>query len=1047
VSVVSKGGLIQVSKRLFWVLNVSFLSSAISWASPNSPVSNASTNIATTNPIPLVQFLSPKSSASVDDATVQVRLQLRGPGIKSHNLKIYANNQNVTNLFSIGDCPWGLCEISGQLTMGSQLKHGWNSLRATVSTKSGATGRSRLKFYEKAGGLATGAFAASSAPPALLPQSIHVAMSSTQGIEVDYTPNGGNVPYFYPGSYTACSYGVLTMIHLDRTTLAYISTGCYGPDDNAKLQSDLATYTAQDLLLASTGVALGPLNLSLIGGTDFTQPSALPAYSYSIIGYGAAGPGLAAESYNTSSGAAWHGLEGNLTDIGVGPPSEGDYYGFVPTGSAGFALVPNGLNATLTVGNTQNLPTGTSNPLTNVPAGFTNVSYSAPPPADPSGGLWMLVLDRYTLQMISSTTYSTDNPDGSENQNQIQNLLNDINQLDNNANLVFITTLVGPYDPSNPNALPPLALNPEQSGYSNVLTAIMQMGVSPYGFARQVGGQVGINYPNAAPTASSFAMVGVPGQFVENYLPYDQTPSNNACTLPATATRACGANKDQWFSSALDTQQQETGALQGTLTRNRAYQYTPTSVAPFVPTNGESADNLLSNSIARAIGAAPSVAWPMMDTPGHLAAYAYLSSLLVAKDIEHTATCDYDDQQYCTDIRYYYTGSQAADLTNGSSIDPETLTCPTNSGSFTQADCTDVAQQLSAERGLLSNVQNFQNTLGVIHSDIEASLALQLTLAANDVLNQVSAATPSTNVKADSMSLGIDSLDLASGVVSLAAFIPGADAVAGVLGGVIDSTAGILELVNDSQQSTDDYQQVKQLSDLISTSQNDAAQAATDFDNSLTTSTDDFFDGVLSDWFKLQAIGTMSVNPANQGSWYFSNEISGTTYAPYIQAAARKNFYEQILAQNFSTIYDRILGAAPLYPQWSYVPQQFASPTALYQWLIPFVDKSSITGSYSWSYRDAFPGNYTSNTGSTHFVTDGLWDFNFVVLNSNNKQGWSDTLGNTLMGPPSAADGSGNLNLNRDMLYDSGTFPTIYSAWFPYDNNQWCEFNNASSCQ
>jgi hypothetical protein len=61
---------------------------------------------------------------------------------------------------------------------------------------------------------------------------------------------------------------------------------------------------------------------------------------------------------------------------------------------------------------------------------------------------------------------------------------------------------------------------------------------------------------------------------------------------------------------------------------------------------------------------------------------------------------------------------------------------------------------------------------------------------------------------------------------------------------------------------------------------------------------------------------------------------------------------------------------------------------------------------------------------------DGTWDFNHVVLNVDHQQPWPDSLGITLMGPSNSTDGSGNLNLNRDMLYDSGTFPTISSSFW-----------------
>jgi hypothetical protein len=56
---------------------------------------------------------------------------------------------------------------------------------------------------------------------------------------------------------------------------------------------------------------------------------------------------------------------------------------------------------------------------------------------------------------------------------------------------------------------------------------------------------------------------------------------------------------------------------------------------------------------------------------------------------------------------------------------------------------------------------------------------------------------------------------------------------------------------------------------------------------------------------------------------------------------------------------------------------------------------------------------------------DGYWDFNFVVLKNNHAATWPDSFGNTLMGSDTTTDGKGNLNLNEDVLYDSGIFPVV----------------------
>lgn len=978
-----------------------------------------------TSAAPIIDFISPTPSATVTASSTRVELRLRGAGVDS-KFKFLANGKDVSYLFDTSDCGWRKsCKISGRLSNGLELKPGWNNLTASVTTKAGALIRSRLRVYEKTTlvGDPTTGYAPS--------QAVHVFMSPSQGIEVDYNPdnNPPNAPYFYPGDQQGCS-GGLTMIDLDRATFKYKATYCFGTNDNGSLQSTLGGLTEHDLLLASTppGAALGQLNLSPIGGTDFTASNAPAAYSYQIIGYGQASAGVASESYNGDSNAAWHGLEGNLVNLGQIATSANEdnpqvMYGFQATGSAGFAIVPNGNSAAITVGNPKNLPIG-NGVLTNVPPGFSNVTYSSPATNGGGAGVWMLVLDRYTLQLVSSKTYNASTDGTTENPNQMTDLLTDMSSFNNSAYLVFLTTLVGPNTSGNYGTTP---LNTDQNQanqYRYVLSYVMQMGVSPYAFDKVMGNQWGLGYPSSA-----FSMVGIPKHFAPGGFPA-AVPSGAACAVSATVTSACGANLDQWFSSALDTSQSETGALRGSLVRNRTFQYTPTDVNSFQPKSSDTPDTLLTNSISHAIANAPLVAWPMMDTTGRQQAYIYLSNKLNVQYFGGTnGTCS-DTAQACGDIRSYYTGSNVSIIADKGGNAEQW--CPaTDQGNFTTGDCSDVAHQLDTESTDLGLIGNFQNVINLIHGAATGNIALQLSVAANDVVKQVEDATTDKQYSGqDPMSLSIDSLGVLSGISSaIGAFFP----PAGVVSGILSATGGLLSIIKDAHKTnTDLNKDVRQLADLYTGSNTAAAQSATQFDDNLELATNAYLDSVYSDWFKLQAVSAMCRIQANTG-WYYPDNVDNNPVAGALVAAARKNFYEQILGQHFGTTYIRTYGFAPRFPFYNAVGtgKFFPNTTALWQSLIKSNNLQNVVTDYSWSYRDTQP--YYAADGKQY--GDGVWDFNFITLQGQNittPTPWTVSLGDALMGPPNSSDGTGNLNLNRDMLYDSGIFPTVkYSFWLP----------------
>jgi hypothetical protein len=151
----------------------------------------------------------------------------------------------------------------------------------------------RAEFYDEHGVIPADATTGYKPPFA-----VHLHATEDVGLEVDYAPGVGNTPTYYPNpSFPGCSYDQLTMLTFNRSTLAPRSIHCFGKNDNAPLDTYLKTLTKNDLVFASgnRGRALGALNFTPVGGTNFAASGAPSAYGYSIIGYGASTAGLAVE--------------------------------------------------------------------------------------------------------------------------------------------------------------------------------------------------------------------------------------------------------------------------------------------------------------------------------------------------------------------------------------------------------------------------------------------------------------------------------------------------------------------------------------------------------------------------------------------------------------------------------------------------------------------------------------------------------------------------------------------------------------------------------
>lgn len=122
-------------------------------------------------------------------------------------------------------------------------------------------------------------------------------------------------------------------------------------------------------------------------------------------------------------------------------------------------------------------------------------------------------------------------------------------------------------------------------------------------------------------------------------------------------------------------------------------------------------------------------------------------------------------------------------------------------------------------------------------------------------------------------------------------------------------------------------------------------------------STASCFDGIYSDWFKLQTVRLMTFNPNGPG-WYLSRNSSTASLAPLYLASARKSFYLQTAGEYFGMQYiTQVPAYFPNNPAHALLPQQWPTPDALNGCLLKFIIGNNATAD-NWWYRDSTPGSY-----------------------------------------------------------------------------------------
>jgi len=917
----------------------------------------------------MISISVPPANEIMKEGSVDVTIRLSAPADPSH-LQVQGNNADITEYFDKTRCYSAPCEISARLNA-NVVTQGWNYMYATVEGPNASTDSASAQFYNDRG--VTPTDATTGYAPSF---SVHVHATDTKGLEVDYAPGIGNVPTYYPNSsYPGCAYEQLTMLTLNRTSLAPKSVKCFGPNDKEPLDTYLKQLTKDDLVFASTvhGQPLGRLNLAIIGGTDFTAAGAPTAYSYSIIGYGASTPGLAVESYNASPHYPRHGLEGSLINVG----STTAMYAFRSTDAPAFAVQPaeSGKQAKITVGYTTSFPIGTGALPTNfiLPSQFTNTTYASPACAiSCSGGLFTAVFDAYTLQLRWSNTYATNSDRSVDEVNRMAGDLQfHLNSYPVGRNLVIITTVGNPFGTADEWG------NASRYPSQQLVDIIQKLGVSGSAFTKLIQG-------------GSFSMIGLP----------DALPSPGQGVHSIT----------KWYSSTL--QAGDTGALRGVLVRDKNFLLSPQDISSFTVDSSitnPTASDLLSFAIPLQIGRAPSVGWPMMDTDGRRKAYAYASDQMNRADFYDRDPCTMPRVQ-CEDIRARYTSSQLKNITTG--INPRDIPFPSDpNAGFTANDLSDVTDQLAREKQYLKSADGYAETLYKINTNGIINVGASLQSSATNVATTLYTVDRSADESA--LSLVPNIIGTAAAITSIAGVFPPVGIVSGVLG----SASSLAGLYNSTKSQPDP--EVSKLGDLLAQKGGDASEYAYKFNTALQASTGMYFNDVYSDWFKLQTVGLMTVTPGS--GWYYETVGNALTdYNRQLISNARTSFYEQAAPQYFAEI--RLHRIAR-----SYYLEHGETQATLDKWAAE--ENAGFPPRY---LSRAFVYDYSPTPGYPRCI-----DYVYMVNKSSVKNGvkvparngtvdtWPDTFGTTLMGPVDPATSLGNLGLPRDFFYDTSGYSVV----------------------
>jgi hypothetical protein len=904
-------------------------------------------------------------TASSAPGTGTVQLQLPADA-DAESLAVTLNGKDISGRFMTSDCADGECmKATVSAGDGYAVK---NVVNASVRKKTGGMASGRARFA--AAGAATSVLNASQATAlSVMPKSVANATVTALGDVCDTTTmcppwlapsvtfntlmpggwnpgrgawievNGQKLPGIPPNTWPAdCGYPAkYVVVVLDRQTLLEktaapeSSPECFS--DSASMAYALGKLAASDLVIVGTiqgQVADAQLDTTAIGGSAWAKaaPNLVPV-SYMAIGAAGQPSGSAYENYDISALGIGDPPQFNVFATGTLQEDTNGNYGFQSSDVVEYAVSPN--DPGYFIANTS----GTVIAM-NLPADLTDeqgplrIIYTLPVPNTPTApfnGLWLLVLDRTTLQPIASqpcsgqtsvaptvlvqpcgNTYAVDNDQNNTPDQNWRRLASDLSHVGTYqlAILVSVNTI------NDINAAHEYASGSGLIGFPMFATALQNIG----GTYSLVGG----------PTfskADSYALVGFGG---------------------ASNPLVGGAAE----ASTMLRQQGQSGVLHGTLQRNRNGLYQPMQTSQEPQAVFAAKGGLDDSDFAMAlVSFQQPVDWPsnsdstglpgVTSILGQRAAYRFISHWLLAGYYVKGIAGPHQD-----DLHYFFSGSSNTWI-DYHTMDPADLPfpatgtwpgfgCITSTGStctfqapgdsatsgFSAGDFNAVKAQMSLEVQYLTNTLQFLVTGSTNMKDVvaagNANVGLALSGAAATILGSKFAneqqLAPTTQVKFSWQSLlgllggiastianaeGVGELLDASAWASYGQTSPTAQKAIKNGVGISNSIGALLATIGSAgsltSKSSTNGSGIPQPFAQFTTTIGDLANG--ELQSQLIVGFDVLADNLTSDWARLRNIGprVVDVNDA----LYAPNQASQNTALQTLTNASAQTFYFSLL--------------------------------------------------------------------------------------------------------------------------------------------------------
>jgi len=941
-----------------------------------------------------LKILRPKFGEIVSGTTTVKTTVAVGNDIRPESVQITLNGKKVHEAqIQKGQCSDNQCEWSVGLTKKNRLLSGANEIRVSARNS-----RNRIKLasvdFDYNYGLKSGQNLGNYLPKAVglsLAQDgtnpwVTLTTGTPANLQDNLDPTKYVLPYHdttFPGSNdTACTSRYQVVV-LNRYTPA-IEDGYYCANDSTSLKSYLAGLSqgTELVLVGTTGnnVADSALDTSGIGGADYSKyQAAWQPQGYAAIGVPGAQPGSAYENYYLA-GDVGKPYQRTPFANGILAVDGSGYYNFHAANNAQFEVYPN-------------------NPLfsaSSVAISNNGSTLTWLPPVGSANGVWLLVLDRVTLEPIDLTNqgscgggsvfcgtfYQTGNSDTTVASQATTSLYEALAQ-PTSRQLVVLTTVGQPFQ-SAANA-------------AFLAPAIAWFGGAGYRF--EILTTPTSTYTLISPGAKNQTGTWPPGV---------KSPFSTGIVNSSTV-----------FSLGQGNEHRQTGIVRGVMTCDRNSLYFPSVVSQYDPSVDQSGNPTTLNVDYDfyTISTQMPTDWPLTDSSGHIAAYHFISGQFLLNHFAETGS-------YSADLRYFYTSP--GDVTKIGSYNTDflcsehpTLTnCvyPGDDQGFTQQDLADANAQLYLETTALGDTDAYlgDNGIGgVIKGTTQgAGLSDQVITATYEVLNGQMGALPGTSVGANSF----DWMNFLAGLTSVGAAalgpadVPFAAAAVGVTSGMLWSGSAL-----DPWWQAGGSNTPLSYENTFDTTLGNLEENENTYATNLATSYGTALDDIYTDWGKLSATGAKTAD-SNSG-WSFSDEVTSITVAGQLTDGVRRSIYTQLLPK--------------FYSQDSYYAQPVANTSQLGTF------DSYAFGEYKKLFYNSCYSSYQSDTTSNPFaasVFGSTQDITksdmFVMGGTINDQNTpkvtenmpSNQLLNTLFGINTVA-GQGPLNIPQELVYGTVALP------------------------